>query len=157
MDLGIRGKTALVCAASKGLGKGCAMSLAREGANAVIVVRDRGPGIAPSERERVFENTQNVAGWMADLDGHLRLGFRVNEEGGNEVLRVDGSALEKVYECTYEETCQPIRFHKDGTRLTENLDFAAEVFGVAGRRARARTLECRQHPLHAPGDAQLHR
>ena len=30
MDLGIRGKTALVCAASKGLGKGCAISLARE-------------------------------------------------------------------------------------------------------------------------------
>ena len=31
MDLGIRGRTALVCAASKGLGKGCATSLAREG------------------------------------------------------------------------------------------------------------------------------
>ena len=27
MDLGIRGKTALVCAASKGLGKGCAAAL----------------------------------------------------------------------------------------------------------------------------------
>ena len=30
MDLGIRGKTALVCAASKGLGRGCAVSLARD-------------------------------------------------------------------------------------------------------------------------------
>ncbi|MDH4190457.1 MAG: SDR family oxidoreductase [Betaproteobacteria bacterium] len=39
MDLGIRGKTALVCAASKGLGKGCAMALAREGANLVITAR----------------------------------------------------------------------------------------------------------------------
>jgi 3-oxoacyl-[acyl-carrier protein] reductase len=39
MDLGIRGKTALVCAASKGLGKGCAMSLAREGVNLVITAR----------------------------------------------------------------------------------------------------------------------
>ena len=29
MDLGIKGKNAIVCAASKGLGKGCAMSLAR--------------------------------------------------------------------------------------------------------------------------------
>ena len=38
MDLGIRGKTALVCAASKGLGKGCAMSLAREGVNLVKTV-----------------------------------------------------------------------------------------------------------------------
>jgi len=39
MDLGIRGKTALVCAASKGLGKGCATSLAREGVNLVITAR----------------------------------------------------------------------------------------------------------------------
>ena len=39
MDLGISGKTALVCAASKGLGKGCALSLAREGVNLVITAR----------------------------------------------------------------------------------------------------------------------
>src|SRR5688572_8416537 len=39
MELGIRGKTALVCAASKGLGKGCAMALAREGVNLVITAR----------------------------------------------------------------------------------------------------------------------
>ena len=41
MDLGIKGKTALVCAASKGLGKGCAMSLAREGVNVVITARGK--------------------------------------------------------------------------------------------------------------------
>ncbi|HYL88746.1 MAG TPA: SDR family oxidoreductase [Burkholderiales bacterium] len=41
MDLGIRGKTALVCAASKGLGRGCAFSLAREGVNLVINARGR--------------------------------------------------------------------------------------------------------------------
>jgi 3-oxoacyl-[acyl-carrier protein] reductase len=39
MDLGIAGKWALVCAASKGLGKGCAQALAREGANVVITAR----------------------------------------------------------------------------------------------------------------------
>jgi len=41
MDLGIKGRTALVCAASKGLGKGCALSLAREGANVTIIARGR--------------------------------------------------------------------------------------------------------------------
>ena len=41
MDLGIRGRTALVCAASKGLGKGCAVSLAREGVDLVITARGR--------------------------------------------------------------------------------------------------------------------
>ena len=39
MDLGIKGKWALVGGASKGLGFGCAQSLAREGANLVIVAR----------------------------------------------------------------------------------------------------------------------
>jgi 3-oxoacyl-[acyl-carrier protein] reductase len=39
MDYGIRGKRAIVCAASKGLGKGCAMALAREGVELVITAR----------------------------------------------------------------------------------------------------------------------
>jgi 3-oxoacyl-[acyl-carrier protein] reductase len=39
MDLGISGKSALVCAASKGLGKACAFSLAREGVRVTIVAR----------------------------------------------------------------------------------------------------------------------
>ncbi|MBU2956178.1 SDR family oxidoreductase [Paracoccus sp. 1_MG-2023] len=36
MDLGIKGKRALVCAASKGLGRGCAEALAEAGVNLVI-------------------------------------------------------------------------------------------------------------------------
>ena len=39
MKLGIEGKWALVCAASKGLGKGCAKALVREGVNVVITAR----------------------------------------------------------------------------------------------------------------------
>lgn len=41
MELGIKGKRALVCAASKGLGRACAMSLAREGVDVTIVARGR--------------------------------------------------------------------------------------------------------------------
>jgi 3-oxoacyl-[acyl-carrier protein] reductase len=39
MDLGLRGKSALVCGASKGLGFACALSLAQEGVNLAIVAR----------------------------------------------------------------------------------------------------------------------
>ncbi|HYE41371.1 MAG TPA: SDR family oxidoreductase [Ramlibacter sp.] len=39
MNLGITGKWALVCGASKGLGFGCAQALAREGVHMVIVAR----------------------------------------------------------------------------------------------------------------------
>jgi 3-oxoacyl-[acyl-carrier protein] reductase len=40
MDLGISGRSAIVCGASKGLGKGCALALAREGVRVVINARD---------------------------------------------------------------------------------------------------------------------
>jgi len=39
MDLGISGKWALVCGASRGLGFGCAQALVREGVNVLIVAR----------------------------------------------------------------------------------------------------------------------
>jgi len=55
MDLGIKGRTALVCAASKGLGKGCAMALAREGVSLVITARGKEALEATAEEiRRVF-------------------------------------------------------------------------------------------------------
>ena len=42
MDLGIKGKRALVAAASKGLGRGCAIALAEAGGG--FVINDRGAG-----------------------------------------------------------------------------------------------------------------
>lgn len=41
MDLGISGKHALVCGASRGLGRACALQLAREGVHLVITARGR--------------------------------------------------------------------------------------------------------------------
>ena len=40
MDLGLAGKSAIICAASKGLGRACAMALAREGVAIVITGRN---------------------------------------------------------------------------------------------------------------------
>ncbi len=41
MDFGIRGRNAIVCAASRGLGKACALSLAREGVNITMNARTK--------------------------------------------------------------------------------------------------------------------
>ena len=41
MDLGIKSRTALVCAASSGLGRACALALANEGVSVTITGRDR--------------------------------------------------------------------------------------------------------------------
>ncbi|MBV9836326.1 MAG: SDR family oxidoreductase [Alphaproteobacteria bacterium] len=56
MDLGIKGRKAIVCAASKGLGKGCAMHLAREGVDLVINAR------TASELEATAEEIRNATG-----------------------------------------------------------------------------------------------
>src|SRR5450830_38420 len=41
MDLGIKGRNAIVCASSNGLGRACAFSLAREGVNVVMIARGK--------------------------------------------------------------------------------------------------------------------
>ena len=40
MDFGIQGQVAIVAAASKGLGRACAVALAAEGVNVAIFARD---------------------------------------------------------------------------------------------------------------------
>ena len=51
MDLGIGGKTALVCASSKGLGLGCAQALAAAGVN--LVMNARGPDALKAAAEDI--------------------------------------------------------------------------------------------------------
>lgn len=43
MDLGLKGRTAIVCAASRGLGRACAEALAAEGVDLVLNARSAGP------------------------------------------------------------------------------------------------------------------
>src|SRR3970040_2285418 len=74
MDLGIKGRNALVCAASKGLGKGCAMSLAREGVNLVITARGEEALEATAEEIRKATNVKvtAVAGDITTAEGRAQ-------------------------------------------------------------------------------------
>ncbi len=56
MDLGLKGRKALVCAASKGLGRACAMSLAKEGVDVTIVARTQ------ATLEQTAEEIRKIAG-----------------------------------------------------------------------------------------------
>ncbi len=67
MDLGIRGKWALVCGASKGLGLGCAEALAAEGANLVIVARGQEALDAAAQELRASHAGITVHAVAADI------------------------------------------------------------------------------------------
>ena len=71
MDMGIRGKTALVCAASKGLGRACAMALAAEGVNVVITARGKEALEATADdiRKATGANVVTVAGDITTPEG----------------------------------------------------------------------------------------
>jgi 3-oxoacyl-[acyl-carrier protein] reductase len=92
MDLGLEGKWALVCAASKGLGKGCAAALVREGVNVVITARGAQALDATLLELRAL-NTKTqvhaVAGDITSADGRAaalaacpRVDILVNNAGG---------------------------------------------------------------------------
>jgi 3-oxoacyl-[acyl-carrier protein] reductase len=67
MDLGIAGKWALVCAASKGLGKGCAQALAREGVNVVITARGEEALQATARELRALAGAAEVRAVAGDI------------------------------------------------------------------------------------------
>ncbi|HCI47834.1 MAG TPA: 3-oxoacyl-ACP reductase [Rhodospirillaceae bacterium] len=66
MDLGLTGKTALVCAASKGLGRACAEALAAEGCAVTITARDEAQLIATA-REIEAKTGQKVGYVAGDI------------------------------------------------------------------------------------------
>ena len=71
MDLGIKGRTALVCASTKGLGHACAESLAGEGVNLVINGRvdEVVHAIAAALRDRYDVEVEGVAADLNTAEG----------------------------------------------------------------------------------------
>ncbi len=63
MDLGIAGRKALVCAASKGIGRGCAAALAGEGVDVTILARTE--GVVRQTAEEIGAATGRRVAWLA--------------------------------------------------------------------------------------------
>ena len=92
MDLGIKGRRALVCASSKGLGRGCAEALAAEGVHIVMTargaealaaaaadIRKANPGVEVIE---VVGDITTVEGREAALKAAGQIDILVNNAGG---------------------------------------------------------------------------
>ncbi len=92
MDFGIAGRWALVCAASKGLGKGCAQALAGEGVNLVVTARGADALEATARELRAIRagiEVRAVAGDIATPQGRAaalaacpQVDILVNNAGG---------------------------------------------------------------------------
>lgn len=80
MDLGIRGKRGIVCAASKGLGRGCAEALAEAGVDLVICARGA-EVLEATARDLSSRYGVNVTPVVADI---------TTEEGRADVLAAAG-------------------------------------------------------------------
>lgn len=75
MDLGIRGKRALVCASSKGLGRGCAEALAEAGVDLVMNARgaEALEETAQSIRDRFQVSVTTVAADIVSEEGRAKV------------------------------------------------------------------------------------
>lgn len=91
MDLGIRGKRALVCASSKGLGLGCAEALAEAGVDLVMNARGAADLQSAAERirqahgvavETVAADVATAEGQAAVLEAAGDVDILVNNAGG---------------------------------------------------------------------------
>ena len=67
MDLGLKGRWALVCAASKGLGRGCAEALVGEGVNVVITARGEADLLATADALRALNAAVEVRTVVGDI------------------------------------------------------------------------------------------
>ena len=85
MDLGIRGKQALVCGASKGLGRGCAEALAADGVNLTLVARTA-ETLEQTAQQLQNTNPQTAAQLQAAADA-LRQGDTAAAQAAMQPLR----------------------------------------------------------------------
>jgi 3-oxoacyl-[acyl-carrier protein] reductase len=84
MNLGIKNKTALVTGSSRGIGKSCAISLSKEGANVVICGRDKQTLTASlSELKYINENTIGIVCDITDENGLSNVVSEINDTLGN--------------------------------------------------------------------------
>ncbi len=93
--------------------------------NIIVGLNDRDPkfhdvysiNITTGERKLIYKNDSKVSNWVTDLEGNLRLAVINLSDGSTQINRIDGDKLVEVYQCKFEETCSPARFHKNGEQV----------------------------------------
>lgn len=96
MELGLKGKRALVTGASKGIGKACAEALAAEGCRVLVTSRSIAPGPDAKALDLSLRGAaEELAAWAGDLD------ILVNNAGaipGGDLARVDEETWRRAWD-----------------------------------------------------------
>jgi 3-oxoacyl-[acyl-carrier protein] reductase len=134
MDLGIKGRWALVCGASKGLGYGCAQALVREGVNVVLVARGAEALQAAAQRLRsdagVPAGTQvePVAADITTVEGRARV-FALRQDFDIVVTNAGGPPPGDFHDWEREDWIKAV----DANMLTPIELIKATIDGMAAR------------------------
>jgi dipeptidyl aminopeptidase/acylaminoacyl peptidase len=74
--------------------------------------------ISTGQKTLIRKNTDRLQGFIFDNAGNLRLAARSAENGDTEIMRVEADGkFTKIYDCSWRESCAPVRFHKDNKRV----------------------------------------
>jgi dipeptidyl aminopeptidase/acylaminoacyl peptidase len=83
--------------------------------------------LTSGEKTLLWQNDQNVAAWVTDLKGTLRMGVRQTPDGGWELLRIEANTLVPFYSVTADEQASPERFTPDGNKFYLVTNKGAEL------------------------------
>ena len=83
--------------------------------------------ITTGDRTLIKKNEKEIAAWIYDLAGNLKLALRQTPDGGRELLRIDPDTMTVVYACNKDETINPVTYHKDGKRIYLATDKGEDV------------------------------
>ena len=102
MDLGLKGRRALVCASSQGLGYACAFALAREGAEVMINGRD-GEKLEAARAQIAKDTGATVHALVADLGETQGRASLLGEAGEVDILVNNNSGPPPGYFANWDE------------------------------------------------------
>lgn len=73
--------------------------------------------LSTGERQLLRKNTEEIADWVFDHEGKLRLAAKTTSAGDTVILRVDSDGFHPIYQCSVLESCDTLEFTADNKQV----------------------------------------